>query len=116
MSEKEASREPLYYIGVVAKMLEVHPQALRHYERLGLVQPHRSEGNVRLYSPYDVERLRKICRLSDELGVNLAGIEVILNLLDRVEQLQQEMHRLEAEYQAAMQRLGERLRELESDS
>jgi len=116
VSEKEASREPLYYISVVAKMLEVHPQTLRHYERLGLVRPHRSDGNVRLYSPYDVERLRKICRLSDELGVNLAGIEVILNLLARVEQLQQEMQSLEAEYQAAIQRLRERLRELEPES
>lgn len=116
MSEKEASREPLYYISVVARMLQVHPQTLRHYERLGLVQPQRSDGNVRLYSPYDVERLRKICRLSEELGVNLAGIEVILNLLDRVEKLQEEMNRLEAEYQTMIQRLGERLRELESDS
>jgi MerR family transcriptional regulator/heat shock protein HspR len=80
-------------------MFNIHPQTLRNYERLGLVQPTRSDGNVRLYSDQDVERVRKICRLSDELGVNLAGIEIILNLLDRVEQLQQEIESARAQYE-----------------
>ena len=97
MDRSEVYEEPLYYISAVARMLDLHPQTLRHYEELGLIQPARTEGNVRLYSLRDVERLRKICRLSDELGVNLAGVEIILKLLDRVDELQQELEKVQAE-------------------
>jgi MerR family transcriptional regulator, heat shock protein HspR len=105
--------EPLYYISVVARMVNIHPQTLRNYERLGLVRPTRSDGNVRLYSDQDVERVRKICRLSDELGVNLAGIEIILNLLDRVEQLQQELEGVRVQYDDKVAYLRQRLADSE---
>jgi MerR family transcriptional regulator/heat shock protein HspR len=75
---------------------------LRTYERLGLIRPARSPGNVRLYSPRDIERLRQIVRLVDELGVNLAGVEVILNMTERMRQMQEEMDRMEAEFEAQM--------------
>lgn len=93
---------PAVFIGVVAEITRVHPQTLRHYERIGLVTPGRSRGNVRLYSQEDIERVRLIQRLTNELGVNLAGVEVILNMRDRHEQLRQEYERRE-------QRLRERL-------
>lgn len=89
--EFQTPDEPCYVISVVARMVKLHPQTLRYYERVGLVVPARSAGNVRLYSPGDIERLRKICRLTDELGVNLAGVEVIMRLTDTIEQLQAEM-------------------------
>ncbi|HEY3269044.1 MAG TPA: helix-turn-helix transcriptional regulator [Armatimonadota bacterium] len=83
--------EPVYVISVAAKLCEMHPQTLRSYERLGLVRPRRTESHNRLYSEADVERLRQIQRLTRELGVNLAGVEVILDLLDRMEALRAEM-------------------------
>ena len=89
--EFQTPDEPCYVISVVARMVKLHPQTLRYYERVGLVVPARSAGNVRLYSPGDIERLRKICRLTEELGVNLAGVEVIMRLTDTIEQLQAEM-------------------------
>lgn len=108
MGDNATYEEPLYYISVVAKMLELHPQTLRNYERLGLVDPQRSEGNVRLYSQRDVDRLQKINRLTDELGVNLAGVEVILNLLDRIDELQSEMLRSQAQFERELGDLRQR--------
>jgi len=87
----EASDEPLYYISVAARLVDCHPQTLRTYERQGLVEPERSASNVRLYSDEDIERLRQIKRLTQELGVNLAGVEIILGLLDQIEQLRGEV-------------------------
>ena len=66
--------EPCYTIGVVARMVDLHPQTLRNYEQLGLINPQRSDGNIRLYSDHEVERLHKINRLTQELGINLAGV------------------------------------------
>ncbi|MDY6907440.1 MAG: helix-turn-helix transcriptional regulator [Chloroflexota bacterium] len=93
--------EPCYVISVVARMIGVHAQTLRYYERMGLVEPSRSDGGVRLYSRIDIERLRQIKALIDDLGVNLAGVEVILRLnakiadMERqVVELQQELRRL----------------------
>lgn len=86
--------EPVYYISVAARLVDYHPQTLRTYERLGLLEPERSQSNVRLYSDRDIERLRQIKRLTHDLGVNLAGVEVILNLLDQIDQLHQENERL----------------------
>ena len=77
-----------FSIGIVSQMLDVHPQTLRHYERRGLVVPTRTEGNTRLYSREDVTKLRMILRLANELGVNLAGIEVVLNMREKIEQLE----------------------------
>ena len=111
MNEDTVYDEPLYYISVVAKMVELHPQTLRHYERVGLVVPQRSEGNIRLYSLRDVDRLRKVNRLTNELGINLAGAEVILNLLNRMDELQQEMEQMQHEYEREVDSLRARLAE-----
>jgi MerR family transcriptional regulator/heat shock protein HspR len=86
-----ARDEPCFTIGVVARMVSLHPQTIRNYEQLGLVVPQRSEGNIRLYSQGEVERLLKINRLTQELGVNLAGVEVILHMADQIESLQVEI-------------------------
>jgi MerR family transcriptional regulator/heat shock protein HspR len=97
--------DPCYVISVAAQMVDLHPQTLRYYERIGLVVPARSPGNMRLYSQNNIERLRKICRLTDELGVNLAGVEVILRLTDTIETMQAEMDEKQASLQAEVQGL-----------
>jgi MerR family transcriptional regulator/heat shock protein HspR len=106
-----APDEPCYPISVVARMVSLHPQTLRCYERAGLVVPARSAGNVRLYSQADIERLRKVCRLTDELGVNLAAVEVIMRLTDTIEQLHLEMDALHNSAESEIQRLRQRLSE-----
>ncbi len=83
------SSEPVYMIGVVVSLTSMHAQTIRLYEKLGLIKPHRRNKN-RLYSEADVERLRQIRRLTQEMGVNLAGVEVILDLLARLERMQAE--------------------------
>jgi MerR family transcriptional regulator/heat shock protein HspR len=98
--ESQRPDEPCYVISVVSRMVNLHPQTLRYYERAGLIVPARSTGNVRLYSPSDIERLRKICRLTDELGVNLAGVEVIMRLTDTIERLQSELRQSRAPAEA----------------
>jgi len=80
----------LYTISVAAELVSVHQQTLRHYERLGLVEPLRGKGEIRYYSPQDIERIQQIRRLVEELGVNLAGVEVILNMRDQLERLRNE--------------------------
>ncbi len=90
----QGNDEPLYHISIAARLVECHPQTLRTYERVGLLAPHRSSSNVRLYSDGDIERLRQIKRLTQELGVNLAGVEIILSLLEQMEELQAEIDRL----------------------
>jgi len=82
-----------YMISVVARRFEVHPQTLRLYEREGLVKPSRTQGNTRLYSEDDLERLSFILNLTRDLGVNLAGVEIIMNLRQRIESMQGEMER-----------------------
>jgi MerR family transcriptional regulator/heat shock protein HspR len=87
-----AAREHrLFMISVVSEMLGIHPQTLRLYEREGFIKPKRSVGNTRLYSEEDVEKLEMILRLTRELGVNLAGVEVILSMRERMEQMQRDM-------------------------
>ena len=86
--------EPRYEIGAVAIRCGIHPQTVRQYERLGLIQPSRSRGNFRLYSDADLERLQRIQRLVNDLGVNLAGVEVILHMRERIVVLQQEIQAL----------------------
>ncbi len=85
---------PLYMIGIVAEMLSIHPQTLRLYEREGLVRPKRSQGNTRLYSQRDVERVKFILHLTRDMGVNLAGVEIILRMREQVEEMQREMEGL----------------------
>ncbi len=82
---------PRYVISVAAQLLQVHPQTLRLYEREGLVGPQRSRGNIRLYSDHDIERLRMMQRLSTELGVNLAGAEVIMNMRELILELHDQL-------------------------
>ena len=86
-----------FVISVAARLVGVHEQTLRYYERAGLVEPARSKGRIRLYSLYDLERVRQIRRLTDEMGVNLAGVEVIMRLTDRIRELEQGINELEAE-------------------
>jgi MerR family transcriptional regulator/heat shock protein HspR len=97
--------QPCYVISIAARMVELHPQTLRYYERVGLIRPHRSKGNRRIYTPRDIERLLAIARLVDDLGVNLAGVEVIFNMTQRMEEMQEEMDRAREEFETEIERL-----------
>lgn len=79
--------EPVYLISVVAKILEIHPQTLRQYEKEGLIQPGRTDGKMRLYSQRDIDKIKTILRLTRDLGVNLAGVDIILRLKERLDEL-----------------------------
>lgn len=95
-----------FMIGVVAARYEIHPQTLRLYEREGLLAPSRTEGKTRLFSEEDLERLEFILSLTRDLGVNLAGVEVVLNLRDRIQKMQVEMQRIVEGYDARMRAAG----------
>jgi MerR family transcriptional regulator/heat shock protein HspR len=96
--------EPVYVISIAARLVEMHPQTLRMYERLGLLKPARSGHNIRLYSDEDIERLRQIQRLT-QVGVNLAGVEMVLELIGRMEHLRREIQ----------EQMEQRQRELEAE-
>ena len=98
--------EPRYQIGVAARMLECHPQTLRLYEREGLIVPYRSHGGVRLYCDADIELLRRIQRFTQEMGVNLAGVSIILRLIEQIEELQDEVTRLRDDITRGPKALG----------
>ena len=89
--------EPRYVISIAAQILGVHAQTLRYYERAGIIAPSRSGGNRRLYSMQDIERLRRIKTLIDDLGVNLAGVEVIMRMTERIFEMEKQIRALEAE-------------------
>ena len=108
MDQNPDHNEPCYVISVAAKLVDLHPQTLRRYEQIGLIKPARASGR-RLYSPRDLERLHKITRLVNDLGVNLAGVEVILNMSERMEYLQREMERMQAKFEAESERLRREL-------
>jgi len=97
---RHGSAMPVYHISIVAEMVETHPQTLRMYERMGLINPQRTRNNIRLYSDEDVALVRRIQHLTQELGVNLAGVEVVFKLLGEIERMrahfeeQLEMHGL----------------------
>jgi MerR family transcriptional regulator/heat shock protein HspR len=91
------SGESCYVISVAARMLGVRTHTLRYYERIGLVEPSRTSGNVRLFSVSDIERLRKAQSLMDDLGVNLAGIDVILRMTDRMVEMEEQIAQMEKE-------------------
>jgi MerR family transcriptional regulator/heat shock protein HspR len=93
-------------IGVVAARYEIHPQTIRLYEREGLLLPSRTDGKTRLYSDEDIERLEFILSLTRDLGVNLAGVEVILNLRDRIRDMQKEMQSFVEFYESKMRDAG----------
>jgi MerR family transcriptional regulator, heat shock protein HspR len=102
MNERQThtNDQPCYVISVAAKMVGMHAQSLRNYERMGLIQPGRSQGRVRLYSQSDIERLLNIQRMVQDLGVNLAGVDVIMNMRQRMQQMEREMALLREELQA----------------
>jgi len=91
----EWESKPRYVISVAASMVGIEAHTLRYYERLGLVQPERSSGNIRLYSEEDVDRLRYIKALMSDCGVNLAGVEVALKLMQQMKEMQQQLEEME---------------------
>ena len=93
-------------MGVAVRMVGVHAQTLRYYERVGLVAPSRSIGKRRLYSQRDIARIRRIKTLTDDLGINLAGVEVVLKLMDRINQMENEIGRLREEVKVLRQVAG----------
>jgi MerR family transcriptional regulator/heat shock protein HspR len=93
--------EPVYLISIVAKILDIHPQTLRQYERENLICPSRSDGRIRLYSQRDIDKIKLILRLTRELGVNLAGVDIILRLKDNVDAMEKEIAELRHEVQTA---------------
>ncbi len=93
--------EPVYLISVVAKILDIHPQTLRQYERENLISPSRSNGRIRLYSQRDIDKIKLILRLTRELGVNLAGVDIILRLKENVDAMEKEIAELRHELQSA---------------
>ena len=94
---------PRYMISVAAELVGMHPQTLRLYEQKGLVRPRRTPGNTRLYSEQDVERLRLIQRLTTELGLNLAGVEIVLGLEDELRKAHARIDRLERQMREEIQ-------------
>ncbi|HEG2700560.1 TPA: heat shock transcriptional regulator HspR [Campylobacter jejuni] len=80
--------EPVYLISVVAKVLSIHPQTLRQYEREGLIEPSRTDGKIRLYSQRDIDRIKLILRLTRDMGINLAGVDVILKLKNQLHEFE----------------------------
>ncbi len=101
-----AGSEPRYVISVAARIVGIETHTLRYYERIGLVQPYRSQGNVRYYSEADIERLRQIKTLMSDLGINLAGVEVVIRMVEKMAELQQQIQEMEFEI--------EKLREAET--
>ena len=97
--------EPCYVISVAARMVGLHAQSLRNYERIGLIRPGRSRGRVRLYSDADIQHVRNIQRLVQDLGVNLAGVEVIMNMRGRMQRMEREMDLLRQELQTYRDRV-----------
>ena len=89
---KKPSGKSYFMISAVAQKYNIHPQTLRLYEREGLLKPSRTEGNTRLYSEEDLEQLETILSLTRDLGVNLAGVEIILNMRRKIEQMQSEVN------------------------
>jgi MerR family transcriptional regulator/heat shock protein HspR len=101
---------PRYMISVAAELVGMHPQTLRMYEQKGLVTPKRTAGNTRLYSEADLERLRLIQRLTTELGLNLAGVEAVLDLEEQLQRMQRQLAGLEREMREAIQQVHRQYR------
>ena len=93
--------EPVYLISIVSSMLNIHPQTLRQYEREGLITPSRTQGRIRLYSQRDIDRMKLILRLTRDLGVNIAGIDIILRLKEQMEEMENEIESLKEQLREA---------------
>ncbi|HOQ67964.1 MAG TPA: MerR family transcriptional regulator [Candidatus Atribacteria bacterium] len=104
MENKKTER--YFFIREVASITQLHPQTLRNYEKWGLVKPHRSQGNVRLYSVEDVERIKKIKVFTQDLGINLAGVEVIFRLTEQIEELQREREEMRKQLEERDRKTG----------
>ncbi|MBM3893101.1 MerR family transcriptional regulator [Candidatus Dependentiae bacterium] len=104
-------RKGFYSISVVAKMFSVHQQTIRMYEKQGLITPKRSEGNTRLFSEDDVDRLEEVIYLTHKLGVNLAGVEMILKLQKKIKRMQDEMNKVFKEAEDEIEEEKEQLRQ-----
>ena len=97
MNRDEYDTEPRYVISIAARMLDVQTHTLRYYERVGVIEPRRSRGNVRLYSDRDIAILQRVKALVDDMGINLPGVEVILRMTERVGELQSELEQAQQE-------------------
>jgi MerR family transcriptional regulator/heat shock protein HspR len=95
--------EPRYVISVAARIVGVETHTLRYYERIGLVEPYRSQGNIRYYSESDIERLRHIKTLMDDLGINLAGVEVVMRMAEKMTEMQRRIQEMEFEIEQLRQ-------------
>lgn len=107
--ETNEEKQPRYVISVAAQILGVHPQTLRLYEREGLVEPQRTGGKIRLYSDYDIEKVRCIMRLTNDLGVNLAGAEAIIYMRERMLRMYMEMEAVREQMEAEMREMRREL-------
>jgi MerR family transcriptional regulator, heat shock protein HspR len=94
---KQENNEPRYVISIAARILGIQTHTVRYYERIGIIEPSRSQGNIRLYSEKDLEQLRHVKTLIEDLGVNLAGAEVILRMAQQIAQFQHHIQELEKE-------------------
>jgi MerR family transcriptional regulator/heat shock protein HspR len=99
MNEEKYNNEPRYVISVAARMLEIQTHTLRYYERVGIIEPYRSRGNIRLYSDRDIAILKKVKSMVDDMGINLPGVEVILRMVQQVYELQNELEQARQEIQ-----------------
>src|SRR3984893_3076430 len=99
---KRESRKAAFMISAVAEQYQLHPQTLRLYEREGLLKPSRSDGNTRLYTAEDLERLEVILKLTRDLGVNLAGVEIILNMREKMSEMQRQIEAFVSSLNAEM--------------
>jgi MerR family transcriptional regulator/heat shock protein HspR len=102
--EEFNEKEPRYVISVAARMVGVHTYTLRYYEKIGIIEPARSRGNIRLYSESDIAQLKRVKTLIDDLGVNLAGVEVIMQMVQRMLELRGQVQELEEELEQARKR------------
>ncbi len=91
------NNEPRYVISIAARILDIQCHTLRYYERIGIIAPSRSRGNIRLYSERDIAQLRRVKTLMDDLGINLAGVEVILHMMQHMTELQNELEKAREE-------------------
>jgi MerR family transcriptional regulator/heat shock protein HspR len=111
--KRQAMKQRRHYtISIAAELVSVHQQTIRHYERIGLIEPYRGKGEIRYFSPEDIDRLLQIRRLVEELGVNLAGVEVILNMREQLRAAQEHHEREVAEMREQYETEAARLKDM----